>query len=95
MQYPDFKEGLKPDVEYIFLGDFLDRGNQNAEVFKFIDSIKDLPNVCLLEGNHERWIKNFGNGDEIQSRVFKTKTLPQLVEGGITDKQARMLYFLT
>lgn len=31
---------------YIFLGDYCDRGDQNAEVIKFIMSIKDLENVC-------------------------------------------------
>lgn len=58
MQYPDFKDGLKDDVEYIFLGDFIDRGNQNVEVLNFINSIKDKPNVCLLEGNHECFTKD-------------------------------------
>ena len=43
MQYPDFKDGLKEDTEYIFLGDYVDRGNQNAEVLEFLDNIKDLP----------------------------------------------------
>ena len=62
MQYLDFKDGLKDDIEYIFIGDYVDRGNQNYEVLKFINSIKDLPNVCLLEGNHERWIYSYGNG---------------------------------
>ena len=41
-QYPDFKDGLKDDTEYIFLGDYIDRGNQNAEVLQFLDQIKDL-----------------------------------------------------
>lgn len=34
MEY--LQDGLKEDELYIFLGDFLDRGSQNAEVMKFI-----------------------------------------------------------
>ena len=92
MQYPDFKEGLKDDTEYIFLGDYVDRGNQNAEVMKFIYSIMDKPNVCLLEGNHERWIRDYGNDVPAKSREFEDKTKPQLIAGGFDQKMARMFY---
>ena len=92
MQYPDFKEGLKEDTEYIFVGDYIDRGNQNYEVLSFIDSIKDLPNVCLLEGNHERWIKDFGNNVPAKSKEFEDKTKVELYAKGFTEKQARMIY---
>lgn len=92
MQYPDFKDGLKDDTEYIFLGDYVDRGNQNYEVLKFIGEIKDKPNVCLLEGNHERWIRDFGNNVPAKSREFEDKTKVELCEKGYTEKEARMLY---
>ena len=92
MQYPDFKEGLKDDTEYIFLGDYVDRGNQNAEVMKFISSIMDKPNVCLLEGNHEKWIRDYGNSVPAKSKEFEQKTKPQLIAGGFTEKDARMFY---
>ena len=92
MQYPDFKEGLKDDTEYIFLGDYVDRGNQNAEVMNFIYSIMDKPNVCLLEGNHERWIRDYGNDVPAKSREFEDKTKPQLIAGGFDQKMARMFY---
>ena len=92
MQYPDFKEGLKDDTEYIFLGDFIDRGNQNAEVMKFIYSIMNKPNVCLLEGNHERWIRDYGNDVPAKSKEFEEKTKPQLIAGGFDQKMARMFY---
>ena len=58
MQYDDFKNGLKDDTEYIFLGDFIDRGDQNTEVLNFLNSIKDYENVCLIEGNHECYTKD-------------------------------------
>lgn len=78
MQYPDFKNGLCEDTEYIFLGDYLDRGNQNYEVIKFLDSIKDKPNVCLLEGNHERWLYSFGTNVPARSKEFEEHTKPEL-----------------
>ena len=92
MQYADFKEGLKDDVAYIFTGDYVDRGNQNAEVMHFLFSIMDKPNVCFLEGNHERWIRDYGNNAPAESREFEQKTKPQLKAGNFTDKQARMFY---
>lgn len=92
MQYPDFRGGLKDDTEYIFVGDYIDRGNQNAEVMKFLFSIMDKPNVCLLEGNHEIWIQNYGNAIPARSREFENKTKPQLIAGNFDQKMARMFY---
>ena len=92
MQYPDFKEGLKEDTEYIFLGDYVDRGNQNYEVLEFLNKIKDLPNVCLLEGNHERWIYNYGCDVPAKSMEFEKKTKAELESKGFDKKAARELY---
>ena len=92
MQYPDFKNGLDPETEYIFLGDYIDRGNQNYETLRFLDSIKDLPNVCLLEGNHERWIRDYGNSVPVKSKEFEENTKPQLIAGGFDEKMARCFY---
>ena len=92
MQYEDFKNGLRPDVCYIFCGDFVDRGNQNAEVLKWLDGIKDMSNVCLLEGNHEKWIQAFGNNVPAKSKPFEFNTKPELYAKGYTEKMARMLY---
>ena len=90
MQY--FKDGLEDDVEYIFLGDYIDRGNQNAEVMNWLYSIKDRPNVCLLEGNHERWIQAYGMNVEAKSKEFEEKTKSQLILGGFDQKKARIFY---
>ena len=90
MQY--FKNGLEDDVEYIFLGDYIDRGNQNAEVMKWLYSIKDRSNVCLLEGNHERWIQAYGMNVEAKSKEFEEKTKGQLILGGFDQKMARIFY---
>jgi len=90
MQY--FKNGLENDVEYIFLGDYIDRGNQNAEVMNWLYSIMDRPNVCLLEGNHERWLRDYGAQVPAKSSEFEDKTKGQLILGGFDEKKARMFY---
>lgn len=92
MQYKDFKEGLDKDTEYIFLGDYFDRGNQNYEVLRWLDKIKDLNNVCLLEGNHERHIRDYGNGVPAKSKQFENVTKPELLRNNYPGKEARMLY---
>lgn len=93
MQYNDFKQNnLKDDTAYIFVGDYVDRGNQNAEVMNWLYSIMDLPNVCLLEGNHERWLNAYGNGVEAKSKEFEYKTKPQLIKAGFNEKMARIFY---
>jgi len=92
MQYPDFKDGLKDDVEYIFLGDYIDRGNQNAEVMNWLYSIMNRPNVCLLEGNHEKYLRDYGASVPAKSSEFEDKTKPQLIAGGFDEKKARMFY---
>ena len=92
MQYPDFKNGLDPEVSYIFTGDYVDRGNQNAETMHFLYSIMDKPNVCFLEGNHEKWIRDYGNNIPAASKEFEQKTKFQLQAGNFTEKQARMFY---
>ncbi|EKI4464042.1 AAA family ATPase [Staphylococcus pseudintermedius] len=47
------------DTAYIFTGDLFDRGLENAKVFEFIESIYNLPNVFLIEGNHERHLRTY------------------------------------
>lgn len=92
MQYPDFKEGLKDDVEYIFLGDLIDRGNQNAEVLEFIASIKDKPNVCLLEGNHDKNLQYYGTDAPAKSKEFEQVTRKELIKKEFSKKTAREIY---
>lgn len=90
MQY--FKNGIDSETAYIFLGDYFDRGNQNAEVLNWLYSVMEKPNVCLLEGNHERHLMNYGNDSPASSRVFEFKTKPQLIAGNFDAKKARMFY---
>ena len=59
------KEYLKTYNEntlYIFVGDYFDRGIEDKETWEIIKSLYTKNNIILLEGNHEKWIKNFGEG---------------------------------
>lgn len=76
---------MKNDELYIFVGDYLDRGIENVEVFKFLCDVvnNNRKNVILLEGNHERWLNKWGHDEPVQSEEFANYTRPQLFKAGI------------
>lgn len=93
-----------PDSFYIFLGDYFDRGIENKQMFEYLMAIKDLPNVILLEGNHEKYLRLYGDStiDEskdnkkelksyYRSNSFISTTLQEFIEYGISKKDARAL----
>lgn len=84
--------GIKDDEMYIFTGDYVDRGLENAEVVKFLISISDRKNVLMLEGNHERWLWLYANDCTGQSKEFELITKPALEEARIDKKDIRQLY---
>ena len=83
---------IDPDTFYIFCGDYIDRGIENAEVIKLLREWYKLPNVLLLEGNHERWLKKYGTKEPIESAVFKYHTQKELLSGGILPNMAHEIY---
>lgn len=89
MEY--FNGGLNDNYFYIFVGDYIDRGIENAEVIKFLLSIYEKKNVLLLEGNHERWIKAYSNDEVSKSKEFEFVTKKQLDAAGISKKDLRQL----
>jgi len=80
---------LKEDEFYIFFGDYIDRGVENVEVINFLNSIVDRPNVILLEGNHEKWLKYFIDGVPAKSEEFETKTKVQFYKANAEDMKAK------
>ena len=84
--------GLKDDNFYIFTGDYIDRGLENADVIKFLISIMNKKNVLILEGNHERWLWLYANDCVGKSKEFELITRPQLEEAKIDKKDIRQLY---
>lgn len=91
-EYFDTEGGIKDDEFYIFCGDYIDRGLENAETVQFLLSIYQEPNVCLLEGNHERWLWLWANDGVSKSKEFELTTKTQLDNSKINKKDVRQLY---
>lgn len=91
-EYIDTNGGLKEDEFFIFTGDYIDRGVENAEVVNFLLSIYTKPNVLLLEGNHERWLWIWANDGVCHSKDFELGTKHQLNMAGVSKKEVRQLY---
>ena len=91
-QYFSDNGGIKDDEFYIFTGDYIDRGLENAEVVKFLISIMNKKNVLMLEGNHERWLWLYANDCVGKSKEFELITKPALEAAGIDKKDIRQLY---
>lgn len=91
-EYFDNNGGIKDDECYIFTGDYIDRGIENADVVKFLLEIYNKPNVLLLEGNHERWLWVWANDCVGHSKEFEFVTKTQLNQSDISKKDVRKLY---
>ena len=57
------KNPFNENYNYIFCGDYLDRGTQNKEVLEFLISLRDKKNCVFLEGNHEKWLRIYSQKD--------------------------------
>lgn len=84
--------GMKENEMYIFTGDYIDRGVENAETVRFLLSIMDQKNVLLLEGNHERSLWLWANNEPCQDTDFEQVTKQALEHAGISQKDVRNLY---
>ncbi len=89
---------LRDNIQYnkedlfIFAGDLIDRGAENAEVIKYMSELCKNDNVLITFGNHEthlwRWYKDMVP----VSRVFRNETLPQFEAGGVTREDLEPIF---
>lgn len=86
------KDGLNDNYMYIFLGDLLDRGIENAEVMNFMIDICQKKNVLILEGNHDKYFWIYANGGISRNEAFELKTKDQLIVAAIDPSKIRQLY---
>ena len=80
-----------PSAYYIFLGDYIDRGIGSGEVVRLLLAIMEEHNICLLEGNHERWLQKWGR-DELGENEFSTFSVKDLEQTGLSPKDTHRLY---
>ena len=83
---------LKEDELYIFVGDYVDRGIENAELLNFLFTIMDKPNVIFLQGNHESHLWNYSNDIPSKSKEFEQVTKRELNKYQVDKKKLRIFY---
>lgn len=77
-----------PEKYYVFLGDYFDRGAQNAETAKALLKWAEKKNVVFLYGNHERHIRAYFEDGRINNSTF-AETLEQFSKGGFDVKKLK------
>lgn len=82
---------VNDDELYIFCGDYIDRGNENASMVNWLLENYNRENVLLLEGNHERWLREWANGEVCASQQFELHTKVELENAGINKKEVRKM----
>ena len=86
------EEGIHENEFYIFTGDYIDRGLENVQVIQYLAELCKLPNVLLLEGNHERWLWYWAHGGTSKSMEFEKHTRKELEQAHIDPKLVRSFY---
>lgn len=67
------------NIAYIFLGDFIDRGEDNVAIIKQLIWLATLSNVYFIIGNHDLRLFNWAYDRECKGRLFK-KTLSEIYQ---------------
>jgi predicted MPP superfamily phosphohydrolase len=85
------KDGIKDDEFYIFVGDYIDRGIQNAEVLEYLFTIKGRSNVVMLEGNHEFPLRKWAKNSTTNSEIFNVYTKKEIEKKNISKKKVNLI----
>ena len=76
--------GFNDDELYIFLGDYIDRGIDNVEMFKFVIDNIDKKNFVFIIGNHEKSIFRHYVG-QLNNNTFTKLRHKEFLNSGIDD----------
>lgn len=90
MEY--FKNGFNDNYMYIFCGNLIGNGIENAEVIKFMLDIYTKPNVLILEASLDKHLWIYANGGTTRSTEFELIIKPQFQHANIDVKDVRQLY---
>lgn len=75
---------------FIFTGDYIDRGIENAETINYLLELSQNKNVIFIEGNHERNLRAWSNDMyEDLTKEFRETTLPYIEGGKVSKKEVR------
>lgn len=78
---------------FIFLGDYNDRGIQEKETLDWLLENYTRPNLILLQGNHDTYLRDWSHGVESSElpRFFLKHTLPQYFKELNEERDAFLL----
>ena len=77
----------RDDTFYVFVGDYCDRGPENAEVLRALMPLATRENFAFLWGNHEDELDRFARGLDGEDDEFRERTAPQFHAAGITPTE--------
>lgn len=77
---------------FIFLGDYTDRGIENAQTLNYLFELSKLKNVVFLEGNHEKHVNTWAHDITAVSKEFELVTRAELDEQAVSKSEARQFY---
>jgi len=79
---------------YVFMGDYIDRGENNVGVINLLLELYNNKNIVLLEGNHEKWLWLWATErmTEVKSNDFINNTFIELEKKNFDKKLARIFY---
>ena len=80
---------LKQEDAYIFLGDYFDRGIENAATFKFLTELMNNKNTTFLIGNHEDKLYKYACEDEFKMDYDSKNTIQEFESNTITKSEIR------
>ncbi len=77
----------RDDTFYVFVGDYCDRGPENAEVLRALMPLVGRDNFAFIWGNHENELHRYARELDGEEDEFNERTAPQLRAASITPEE--------